>query len=344
MNNPTVFIARFRINRIFALCAAVGILLLVVLFSIATGTVDLPLSKIFNLLRGAGNGEDRFIRQILFNVRIPRVITGVLVGMNLAVAGVLLQGLLRNPITSPNIIGVNAGAGFAAVIIMTLFPGEIVFLPVAAFLGALCASLLIYALAMQTSGRSSTVHIVLAGVAISALLRALTSALMMINSDVLDVTYSWLLGSLSGRSWISVQSLWPYSAVALSAALLISPKVNLFGLGEEMGSSIGLRVGLYRLIIILTSSVLAGSAVSVAGTIGFVGLIAPHTARLLVGADHRYLIPLSAIIGAILLVLSDTVARIAFQPVEISVGIVTSVIGAPFFLLLLILMRKNRFD
>lgn len=325
-------LTHLKAYRLTVILIAMLILLFVFFFSIATGTIRFSVHEIISMLKGDLHGN--LVNQIIFNVRIPRIITGVFVGMNLAVAGVLLQGILRNPMASPNIIGVNAGAGLAAVIIMTILPGKIGAIPFASFLGALLAALLIYLLS-TASGSSSTIHIVLAGIAVSNLLNAGTSALMMINSDVLEVTYSWLLGSLSGRSWTAVNTIWPYSLVALSVALSISPKVNLFGLGDEVASSVGLQIRLYRIVILLTAAVLAGSAVSVTGTIGFVGLIAPHSARLLIGSDHRYLVPLSAILGAILLVLSDTVARTIFQPVELSVGIITSVLGAPFFLFLL---------
>lgn len=326
--------------RLTVILISLVILVLVVLFSIMSGTIKFSAHEIISMLKGDLQ-EGSLIKQIVLNVRLPRVLTGVFVGINLAVAGVLLQGILRNPMASPNIIGVNAGAGLAAVIIMTILPGKIGVIPFASFFGALLATLLIYILS-TTSGGSRTVYIVLAGIAISNLLKAITSALMMINSDVLEVTYSWLLGSLSGRSWTAVNTIWPYSIVALAAALFISPKVNLFGLGDDVASSVGLSIRLYRIIIILISSVLAGSAVSVTGTIGFVGIIAPHSARLLIGNDHRYLVPLSAILGAILLILSDTIARTIFQPVELSVGIVTSVMGAPFFLLLLYKKGKER--
>ncbi len=325
--------------RLTVILIAVVILVFIVFLSTVTGTIQFSVHEIISMLKGDLRGS--LINQIIFNVRMPRVFTGVFVGMNLAVAGVLLQGILRNPMASPNIIGVNAGAGLAAVIIMTILPGKIGAIPFAAFFGALLATLLIYILS-STSGSSSTVHIVLAGIAVSNLLNAVTSALMMINSDVLEVTYSWLLGSLSGRSWMAVNTIWPYSLVALAVALFISPKVNLFGLGDEVASSVGLPIRLYRIVIMLTAAVLAGSAVSVTGTIGFVGLIAPHSARLLIGSDYRYLVPLSAILGAILLILSDTVARIIFQPVELSVGIITSVLGAPFFLLLLYKKGKEK--
>jgi iron complex transport system permease protein len=318
--------------------AASAALIIAAIVSIVSGTIHVSMNELLSLLMG--NSGDELSSQIIRNVRIPRTVTGLFVGMNLAVAGVLLQGILKNPIASPNIIGVNAGAGLAAVVIMTIVPGKIAYLPPASFAGALAACLIIYGLSLRSSGHSSTAHIVLAGVAVSSLLNAITSGLMVINSDILEVTYSWLLGSLSGRSWNAVSTIWPYSLFGLAVAVFISPKLNLFGLGDEVASSVGLRVGFYRSVILLTAAVLAGSAVSVAGTIGFIGLVAPHSARLLIGGDHKYLVPLSAIFGALLLVLSDTVARTIFQPVELSVGIITAFLGAPFFLF--ILLRKGR--
>lgn len=324
--------------RLTMLITTTAVLAGVVCISLMVGTIRFSLEEVFGLF--LGKDQEGLIRQIILNIRLPRILTGLFVGMNLAVSGVLLQGIIRNPMASPNIIGVNAGAGLAAVVIMALFPGQIGAIPPASFVGALGATFLIYVLA-NTSGGGGTVYIVLAGIAISNLMNAVTSALMMIHSDILEVTYSWLLGSLSGRSWTAVSSVWPYSAGALAAALAISPKMNLFGLGDEVAMSVGLSVRSYRLFAMLTAAVLAGSAVSVSGTIGFVGLIAPHTARLLIGNDHRYSVPLSALLGAILLIASDTIARTIFQPVELSVGIITSIFGAPFFLFLLYKRRKD---
>lgn len=327
------------VYRLAVISIATVILIFVIVLGVMIGTIQFSFSEILSMIKGQLRGE--LVNQIIINVRMPRVITGMFVGMNLAVAGVLLQGILRNPMASPNIIGVNAGAGLAAVIIMTVLPGKIGAIPIASFIGAMSAAFLIYLLS-NASRRKSTIYIVLAGIAVSNLMSAATSALMMINSDLLEITYSWLLGSLSGRSWTAVHTIWPYSMVALIVALFISPKVNLFGLGDEVATSVGLPIRFYRVLIMLTAAVLAGSAVSVAGTIGFVGLIAPHSARLLIGNDHRYLVPLSALFGAILLIASDTVARTVFQPVELSVGIITSMLGAPFFLLLLYNKDKEK--
>lgn len=326
-------------TKAFIIISAFLLLTIISIACVFIGTVAFSLSDFLQILNGSVT--DGYLYQIITNVRIPRIISGILVGMNLAVAGVLLQGVLRNPMASPNIIGVNSGAGLMAVIVMTILPSQLLLLPIAAFMGSLLASLLVYTLSFRGSRKSSTVHIVLAGVAISAFLNAVTSGIMMLNSDVLDITYSWMLGSLSGRSWSAVESVLPYTIVGLLSALFLAPKINLFTLGDELATSIGLKTDRYRVIIIIIASILAGSAVSAAGAIGFVGLIAPHTGRLIIGSDHKFLIPLSAIFGAILLVVSDTVARTIFQPVELSVGIVTGILGAPFFLLLLHRSKEN---
>ncbi len=318
-------------TKLLIIGAAFVALIVVIVLSIGIGTVSFSVDQIIEVIfLDAVNDHG-----IITNIRIPRIFTGVLVGMNLSVAGVLLQGIFRNPLASPNIIGVNAGAGVAAVAIMALYPSYIQAIPVAAFVGALITAVFVFLIAGNSRSGSSTIHIVLAGVAISNLLKAITSGIMALNSDTLDVTYSWLLGSLSGRSWTAVETILPYSILGVAAAIYISPKVNLFSLGEEIATSIGLKIRLHRIIIIIVSGILAGSAIASAGTIGFVGLISPHISRMIIGTDHKYLVPLAALAGAILLVVSDTFARSIFQPVELAVGVVTAVLGGPFFLMLL---------
>ena len=339
MRKPLETLEQIKAYRLAFIFISALALVLIIFSGTMLGTIEFSVSEALKLIKGSV--KDELINQVIVNVRLPRILTGVLVGMNLGVAGVLLQGLIRNPMASPNVIGVNAGAGLSAVIVMTLLPEKIEIIPLAAFVGAVAAAALVYTLT-RTSNRDRVVHIALAGVAVSSLLKAVTSGLMMINSDILDITYSWLMGSLSGRTWPAFKTILPYSLAALTISLIISPKMNLLGLGDEVAGSVGLPVRFYRLLIISTAAILAGSAVSVAGTIGFVGLIAPNSARLFVGSDHRYLVPLSAIFGGILLTLSDTIARTVFQPIEISVGIITSVLGAPFFLALLYKRGKER--
>lgn len=339
-NNSNIKSKHSTTFRMSVILTSAVVLFFISMFSIMIGSSEFSFTEIFSVLKGSINGT--LANKVIMNLRVPRVLTGIFVGMNLGVAGSLLQGILRNPMASPNIIGVNAGAGLGAVIVMTVLPQFSTAVPIFAFSGALGATLLIYALSAANRSINNTVYIILAGVAVSNLLNAVTSGLMMINSDTLEVTYSWLQGSLSGRTWPSVKMILPYSIVGLCTAVIISPKVNLFGLGDELASSMGLSVKFYRVFIMVIASILAGSAVSVTGTIGFVGLIAPHTARILIGNDHKFLIPLSALLGAILLVLSDTVARTVFLPTELSVGIITSVLGAPFFLWLLYNKRKKK--
>lgn len=309
-----------------------------VILSVASGTIPFSLSDIGAAL--FGDSSDALAQQVITNVRLPRTLIALLVGLNMGIAGALLQGVLRNPLASPGIIGVNAGAGLAAVIVMSLVPGSIGLVPPLAFVGAMLSTLVIYGLSRQ-DGKSTTTTIILAGVALSALLSALTSAIMILHSDDLAVTYTWLTGGLTGRGWSYFQLIWPYSLAGAVLAFYLSPRVNLFQLGEEVGKNLGLSVELSRIMIILTAALLAGSAVSVAGTIGFVGLVAPHAGRLMIGNDYRYLVPLSGLLGGFVLIVADTCARTLFQPLEIPVGIVTAGLGAPFFLFLLLRKRNS---
>lgn len=314
------------------------ILIIAMMVSIFIGTLDFSVSNVLSVF--FGNSPDHLTEHIIMNVRLPRTLVGLLVGVNLGIAGSLLQGLLRNNLASPNIIGVNSGAGLAAVIMMCFIPGSIKMLPPATFLGALATALLIYAISKH-NGNSSNVTIVLAGVALNALLHALTSAIMILNSDDIAVTYTWLIGGLSGRGWPHYQSICWYSLIGIIGAVYLSPRINLFLLGEDIGKNLGLSVELSRILIIITASILAGSAVSVAGTIGFIGLCAPHIARLIIGNDYRYLVIFSGILGGLILVVSDTLARTMFQPLELPVGIVTAILGTPFFVFLIYNRRRS---
>ena len=316
----------------FATVAAVGL-------SLSMGSVSFPLHNV--PAAALNTGPSPLANQIVHNIRLPRALNGLLVGMNLAVAGAILQAVLRNPLASPNIIGVSNGAGLAAVAIMILLPGSLQLIPPAAFTGAIIAAGIVYGIS-RGAGDASPVQIILAGVAVSAFLGAITSGLMVLNTDELDVTYSWLLGGLSGRGWSYLQLIWPYSLLGLGAVIAMSPQLNLFVLGDEVGKSLGLRVELFRLLFLGLAAILAGSAISVAGTVGFLGLVAPHIARLLVGEDYRYLSPLAALCGGTLLVAADLAARVVFQPVELPVGVLTATLGAPFFLFLLIHKRPGR--
>jgi iron complex transport system permease protein len=278
--------------------------------------------------QGAGIHE-----QILMNIRLPRTLVAALVGINLALSGAILQAVMKNPLADPHIIGISSGAGLMGILVMLVLPDLGWLITPAAFAGAMGAAMLIYILAWKNGIRP--IRIILAGVAVSAFLGAGISALMIFYSDRVHSALMWMVGGLSARSWPHVTMLWPYTLVGGSLALLSARHLNILQLGDELAKGLGLRVELTRLLLTAVASLLAASAVSVVGLLGFVGLIVPHAARLMVGSDYRYLLPASALLGAAVVTFSDTFARTAFAPVELPVGILMAVLGAPFFLFLL---------
>ncbi|WP_149095165.1 FecCD family ABC transporter permease [Paenibacillus terrae] len=306
------------------------LLLAVSVYGLAYGSVSIPLREINQVLL---HNDDSTYRTILMDLRLPRVLVGLLVGACLAASGALLQGVMKNPLADPGIIGVSAGGGLAAVITMVMLPQLSYLLPVTAFLGAFLSAIVIYLLAWDRG--ASPVKIVLAGVAINALLGALTNGVMVMYSDRVQAVLPWLSGGLNGRSWHHLEFMAPYAIIGLISSLFAIKPANLLLLGDDSAQLLGQRVELQRLLIILLSALLAGTAVSVAGLIGFVGLVVPHVIRLLIGEDYRFLLPLSILGGGTLVVLADTVARSWFDPIELPVGILLAVIGAPFFLILL---------
>ncbi|ALP37589.1 iron ABC transporter permease [Paenibacillus sp. IHB B 3084] len=306
------------------------LLLAVSVYGLAYGSVSIPLREINQVLL---HNDDSTYRTILMDLRLPRVLVGLLVGACLAASGALLQGVMKNPLADPGIIGVSAGGGLAAVITMVMLPQLSYLLPVTAFLGAFLSAIVIYLLAWDRG--ASPVKIVLAGVAINALLGALTNGVMVMYSDRVQAVLPWLSGGLNGRSWHHLEFMAPYAIIGLIASLFAIKPANLLLLGDDSAQLLGQRVELQRLLIILLSALLAGTAVSVAGLIGFIGLVVPHVIRLLIGEDYRFLLPLSILGGGTLVVLADTVARSWFGPIELPVGILLAVIGAPFFLILL---------
>ncbi|MGM0845058.1 MAG: FecCD family ABC transporter permease [Bacillota bacterium] len=301
-----------------------------VLYGLVTGTISIPIGEVWTSLFSEAETIER---QIIWDLRLPRILTGLLVGACLASAGALLQGVMRNPLADPGIIGVSAGAGLVAVIMMILLPQFIQFLPLGAFLGALLAAVVIYFVAWK--GGVSPVRMILAGVAINSLLGAVMSAVMILYSDRVQAVLPWLVGGLGGRSWPHFSIIWPYALVGLVLSVFAIKHANLLMLGDEVAKLLGGRVERSRAFLILLATFLAGAAVSVAGLIGFVGLVIPHIVRLIVGNDYRFLLPISAIGGAFIVVAADTAARSWFDPVELPVGILLALLGAPFFLYLL---------
>ena len=300
------------------------------IFSIVAGSVDIPLAEIWQSINGTHGGVHE---KIIMNIRLPRTVVAVLVGINLSLSGAILQAVMKNPLADPHIIGISSGAGLAGIAILLMLPDESWLVTPVAFLGAMAAAVCIYILAWKNGIRP--VRIILAGVAVSAFLGAGISALMIFYSDRVHSALMWMVGGLSARSWPHVEMMWPYTLLGVILALIGARSINILQLGDDIAKGLGLRVELTRILLTAVAALLAASAVSVVVLLGFVGLIVPHAARLMVGTDYRFLLPASAILGAAVVTISDTIARVAFSPVELPVGILMAVFGAPFFLFLL---------
>lgn len=305
-------------------------LLVALFFGLTAGAANLGLSDVWAVLLYPENTE---AYRILYHIRIPRVLVGALTGFNLALAGCILQGVLKNPLADPGIIGVSAGAGLAAMAVMILLPAMSTLVPVAAFGGALLAISVVFFLSWEKG--IQPLRLILAGVAVAAFFAGGMSALMVFFSDQVQGTVNWMAGGFQGRSWPHVGMILPYSAIGGIGVLVLYRHLNALQLGDEVAKGLGTRVELNRFLLLLLAALLAASAVSVAGMLGFVGLIVPHIVRLLVGSDFEFLLPGAALLGAALVVGADAVARTAFSPLDVPVGIFMAFLGAPFFLYLL---------
>jgi iron complex transport system permease protein len=349
-SSPTVTPARVSRPQATVFIAALGVLTLVAaVIAIGIGAVRIePAQVIAILLRQVGIAlpvafEDQQ-QAVLLSIRLPRVLLGLMVGSSLAVAGAAMQGLFRNPLADPGLVGVSSGAAFAAVLVIVL--GVTVFdasnlyaLPVAAFLGGLATTLLIGRIA-SSDGRVSISTMLLAGIAIAALTGAGTGLLTFAANDaqLRSITF-WGLGSLGGATWELVLSAAPFLILATLMLPRVARALNAMLLGEAEAGHLGVNVERVKRTVIICTALAVGSSVAVAGVIGFVGLVVPHLVRLAIGPDHRGLIPASALLGSSLLVAADVIARTVVAPAELPIGIVTSLLGAPFFLWLL--MKKR---
>jgi iron complex transport system permease protein len=312
--------------------SAAGLILLTAGFavSVMTGTVSVAVEDFIRVFSGSETGG---LYHVVMNIRLPRIIVGGLVGINLALSGAILQSILKNPLADPGIIGISSGAGLAAMTVMILYPAVSHLVPFAAFIGAMLTAALIYLLAYENGAHP--LRLVLAGVAISAFLGSFMTALMVLHSDKVQGTVNWMAGALNGRSWNHVQMIIPYSAIGITGALVCGKYLNILALGDDVAKGLGMGVEKTKLLMVVFATLLAASAVSVTGMLGFVGLIIPHITRLLVGSDNRILVPLSAVFGAVTVISADTAARVIFSPYELPVGVLMAFAGAPFFLYLL---------
>lgn len=300
-----------------------------------------PLSVVRTLL-GAGESSDFMI---IFWLRLPRVIIAVMVGAALGVSGALLQGVVRNPLTSPDIIGISGGAALGTVIFILYFSHlSISYMPISSIAGAFAAAFLIYLFAYRKG--ITPLRLVLIGIGMATALTAVTYMLILTSSftptAVAVKAFTFMTGSIYGVSWErDVMTLLPWFAVLMPVAFIFARHLNVQELGDEVATSVGSSVNVKRTILLFISVALAGAAVAIGGTINFIGLMAPHIARKLVGPAYGGVIPVSALIGSLVLLLSDLVARIAFIPLDIPAGVFTAAIGAPFFIYLLYRNRKS---
>lgn len=316
---------RISLLGVFAFLALAGIIV-----SIGAGSVYISPEEICLSLSGEGSGTND---KILMNIRLPRTIVAALVGINLSLSGAILQAVMKNPLADPHIIGISSGAGLAGIMVLLMLPESTYLVTPVAFIGAMGAAVCIYILAWKNGIRP--IRIILAGVAVSAFLGAGISALMIFYSDRVHSALMWMVGGLSARSWPHVEMIYPYTIIGVLLAFFGVRHINILQLGDEIAKGLGLRVELVRISLTAVAALLAASAVSVVGLLGFVGLIVPHAARLIIGSDYRFLLPGAALLGVAVVTFSDTFARVAFAPIELPVGILMAVFGAPFFLFLL---------
>lgn len=339
-----------RVSVLMDTSALKKIVLLMVLTMLAviisTGIGDMQIApwKVVSVFFGGGSSIDQLV---VTSFRLPRILIALLAGMALAVAGGILQGMIRNPLASPDIIGVTGGAGAAVVAFLTIFSNKdntllvsIKWLPVAAFIGAAIIAFLVYFLAWKKG--VSPVRLVLIGIGISALTQACTT-LLMIMGPIYRASQAniWITGTVNGSDWQDVWILLPWSIIFIFLSFMITRQLNIQELGEEVATSAGANVQRQRFILLLMSTALVGGAVAFAGGIGFVGLMAPHMARRLVGSSFGALLPVAALIGGLLVMLADLIGRTLFLPLEVPAGVFTAAIGAPYFIYLLFKTRHS---
>jgi iron complex transport system permease protein len=312
----------------------VGVATLVgaVLLGVLVGPIHIPLADVIGRLTGSQTLSQRQA-DILSVVRLPRVVLGGLVGSMLALAGAAYQGVFRNPLADPYLLGVAAGAGLGATIAITA-GATLGLVPIAAFVGAVAGVAATYGLG-RTAGSRSTTTLILAGVAVASFLTAVQTYLQQRHTQVLRQVYSWILGRLSTSGWSEVTLVLPYLLVGGVVILLHRRMLDVLSLGDEEAGALGVPVRRVRLFVVAAATLGTAAAVAVSGLIGFVGIIVPHAIRLVTGASYRVILPLSAMFGAAFLITADVAARTVLSPAELPIGVVTAFLGAPFFVLVL---------
>lgn len=315
-----------------------GLLLIVTaVVAIGLGSVTISIPDILQTIFSSSstNVNDT----IIWDIRLPRVVLAMVIGANIAISGALLQAVMGNPLADPGLTGVTSGAAVCVLVIMLAAPEYTQFIPIAAFVGGLIAASIVYALAWKRNG-ISPITIILSGVAVNALCGGVVGYLSIMYSDRLPSAVQWLNGSLASKGNNALLMVLPYAVVGWILSIFAIRKANIIRMGDQVASNLGENVNRIRIMLSLLAVFLAAISVAAIGMIGFVGLVVPHMARLLVGSNYKYLLPMSMALGALVLLLADTGGRTLFSPMEIPAGILMAVIGGPYFLYL---MRRSAF-
>lgn len=319
-----------------SLLAGLGIgaiaLLICLVYSVTLGARDIPLRIILESFTTFDNSFDHLVIQ---TVRLPRSLMAIAVGAALAVSGALMQGLTRNPLAETGILGIEAGGALAVVITLFVFgSSSLAVYATVAFLGAAIAAVSVYGLGSLGRGGATPLNLTVAGAAMAAFISSITTAILIVSQRTLEEIRLWLAGSLAGRDFDLFLQVLPFMAIGLLLALLLGKQITTLSLGEEVAKSLGQQTVWIKALTAVSIVLLAGSSVAIAGPIGFIGLIVPHTVRFFIKTDYRWILPYSAVLGAILLLVSDIAARVLLKPQEIPVGVMTAIIGAPMFVYL----------
>ncbi|MDG6221929.1 MAG: iron chelate uptake ABC transporter family permease subunit [Candidatus Bathyarchaeota archaeon] len=351
-NSPHVLLTRLNRWKLIVFLLSVS-LIVIVLVTVTIGSMDISLPDVYTVLIKNLPFIGDFVQsdvsaiqtEVVLKIRLPRVLVAAVVGVALAAAGTVLQGLLRNPMADPYVLGISAGASVGASLAIgfgfgSTFLGFLYAVPLLAFIGALTTIFVVYNIAKR-SGGNSMLTLLLIGIAISSFLSAIVSLIKIISSDALQGIVYWIMGSLQLAGWNHLYIASPFIFGGIIIIFFYAKDLNIISLGENQAQHLGVDVDSLKTRLLICVSLITAAAVSVSGIIGFIGLIIPHMTRLLVGPDHRILIPTSALLGAIVLIICDTLARTLMSPAEIPVGIITSVLGSPFFVYLLIKRKKT---
>ncbi|MGR3764580.1 FecCD family ABC transporter permease [Rossellomorea sp. NS-SX7] len=347
---PSLFIQRYLQNRIWIIyLLAFSILILSLLIGISIGTVKVPIIDILKIISaemfGTGSVEtvDPMHSNIVFSIRLPRVLLALLVGSSLAIAGASFQGLLRNPLADPYTLGMSSGASVGAVVTL-FFNISLPFLglftlPVISIIGSLLTVFLVLTFARKVDRTMKVETIILTGIIFSSFLGSVISLMIALSGEELRQIIGWLLGSVSMRGWDYIFIVLPFFAAGTLILMFNSKELNGMSFGEEQARHIGISVQKRKYMVLIAGSTLTGAAVAVSGTIGFVGLVIPHFIRRIIGYDHQHVLPLSVISGGAFLVVADLISRTVISPSELPIGVITALIGAPIFAYILLKKR-----